>query len=163
MAARVYGLDRLAAVAEAARRVGGDAGPELRRTVKSSFEPVVGEARSAYGRLPGPGRKAARTVTIRLQGDRVVLSTGSPSVPTALPSEFGARNVGTLEYRWSNQFGRGIEFTGVKRINYQRSFGAYTGTRGKAFLPAVRKGLRRANREADHLAREWVERLARAG
>ena len=163
MPVTVHGLDRLLALADVARGVDKDTRQELRKAIKGSLEPVVGEARSAYGSLPGPGSKAASTVRISSSGDKVVLSTGSSSVPTSLPSEFGVRNVGTLNYEWRNQFGRGIEFSGVKRINYQRSFGSYTGTRGKAFLPAVRKGLRRANRESEQLAREWVERIARAG
>lgn len=163
MPVTVHGLDRLIALADVAGDIDKSSRRELRKAVKGSLEPVVGEARSAYGKLPGPGSKAARTVRIHSSGDKVVLSTGSASVPTSLPSEFGVRNVGTLAYQWSNQFGRGIEFSGVKRIDYRRSFGAYTGTRGKAFLPAVRRGLRRANGEADGLAREWVERIAQAG
>ena len=163
MPVTVHGLDRLIALADVAREVDRSSEREIREAALDALAPVVPEAQSSYGKLRGPGPKAASTVRIRSEGKKIVLSTGSSSVPTALPSEFGVRNVGTLNYEWRNQFGKGIEFGGTKRINYQRSFGSYTGTRGKAFLPAVRKGLRRANRESEQLAREWVERIARAG
>lgn len=162
MGVQVHGLDQLISLAEVARSVDGSARNDLRKAIKGTLEPVVPDAKSAFGGLPGPGSKAARTVRMHTSGDRFVLSVGSASVPTALPSEFGVRELGTRPTQWSNQFGRGIQFEGTKRIDYQRSFGSFTGTRGKAFLPAVRRGLRRANRESEQLAREWVERLARA-
>lgn len=161
MGVQVHGLDKLITLAEVAEQVERGARQDLRKVVRGTLEPVVPDAQAGFSRMRGPGPKAARTVRMRASGDKVTLSVGSSSVPTALPSEFGVRDRGTRNYEWRNQFGKGIAFGGTKRIDYRSSFGPYTGTRGKAFLPAVRRGLRRANRESEQLAREWVERLAR--
>lgn len=163
--ARVYGLEKLAAVSRAARKLDREVQRDAVKGLRRALAPVVPDARARYSALGGTGPRVARTVGMTANQKRVELYAGGSSVPFWGGREFGASQDSTRVYTWRNQFGKGIEFEGVKRIPYSsdRMFGRNTGTKGRAFVAATSRGLRRANREADDLAKELIEKLARAG
>lgn len=159
--ARDRGLERLFQLSRVARGVDRGLQRDILRGLRRALEPVVVDAKARYRGLGGTGPREARTVRASATAKTVELSAGGTTTWGA--REFGADRRSTRLHQWDNQFGKGISFQGVKRIDYSsdRMFGRHTGTTGRAFVPAVRRGLSRANREADRLARDMIDDLAR--
>lgn len=157
---RSGGVEKMLRLGTVSNEIGKGLGKRSQQSLRTAFAPVVPDAQGRYRSLGREQAKQARTVRMSVSQRSVTLSAGG--TPTWGASEFGANRTSTRSVVWRNQFGRGIDFTGAKRIDYSRQFGSFTGTTGKAFVPAVRRGMRRANTELEDMLGDAVTRLAQS-
>lgn len=153
-----------------ARQIGGDIDKEWRAELRRAGQPIAQDARSRYRSLKPLGGQAARTVRVSVTQRGVAVQAGGR--PWSKAQEFGAKRTTTRKHRVNNAFGRGFSLPAVvKRINYVRVFGAWTGNQstvgpgrvaGRALYPAAAAGRADAVKRLERVRDQALARLAGA-
>lgn len=163
--------DGIATITRVSRDLGRDIDKRWRGELRAAAAPIAADARARYRGLAPLGAEAARTVRASVSQRGVEIRAGGK--PWSKAQEFGTKRTATRKHNVNNAFGRGFSLPGVvKRINYVRIFGAWTGNQstvsegqvaGRALYPAAAAGRARAVKRLERLRDQAVNLLAQAG